>query len=47
MRTFLIDLSFWEDISFKLDCSEHEIDLFKDIAEDYIVKLESEIRTIK
>lgn len=43
----IIDLSFSNDISFKLDCSEHEADLFKDIAEDYIAKLESEIRTIK
>lgn len=43
----VIELSFSNEISFKLDCSEHEPDLFKDIAEDYISKLENEIKIIK
>lgn len=43
----VIELSFSDEISFKLDCSEHETDLFKDIAEDYISKLENEIKIIK
>ena len=43
----IISLSFLDDISFKLDYSEHEPDLFKDIAEDYIAKLEIEIKTIR
>lgn len=43
----LISLSFKEDISFSFDSSSHEQDLFYDISEDYIKKLEEELKTIK
>ena len=43
----LISLSFENDITFKLDSSEHEQDLFFDISNDYLKKLEAELKNIK
>ena len=43
----LISLSFEDDISFCLDSSKHEHDLFYDISVDYLKKLEEELKTIR
>ena len=43
----LISISFKNEISFKLDSSNHEHDLFYDISVDYLKKLEEDLKTIK
>ena len=43
----LIELSFEEEIKFKLDYSAHDDDIFKDIADDYLKKLEIELKNVR
>lgn len=43
----IIKEAFKEDVIFVLDSDDHEKDLFFDIANDYIAKLNDEIKTIR
>ncbi len=43
----LIELSFTDEVKFVFDYSKHEDDLFKEISEEYLKKLESELKNIK
>ncbi len=43
----IIKIALDDDLKFNLDTSEHEQDLFYDVAQDYINKLNNEIQTIR